>query len=67
MYLLIKQGKKLLEKITWKHLSNNYQTLMVIPLVRSTEEVKVLTGFCIYGFKFRFYFLHLQQPISCNS
>nr|XP_034308152.1 uncharacterized protein LOC105327379 isoform X4 [Crassostrea gigas] len=33
------KGRKLLEKITWKHLSNNYKTLMVIPLVRSTEEI----------------------------
>lgn len=59
------KGRKLLEKITWKHLSTNYQTLMVLPLIRSTEEVKVLTGYCAYGFKFRFNFLHLQQ--SCNS
>lgn len=41
-FLYIKQGGTLLKKIAWKHLRNNYQTLKVLPLVRSTEEVMVL-------------------------
>lgn len=41
-FFYIKQGGTLLKKIAWKHLRNNYQTLKVLPLVRSTEEVMVL-------------------------
>lgn len=40
--IFVMQRETLLSTITWKYLRENYKTLKVLPLVRSTEEVKYM-------------------------
>lgn len=39
------QRETLLSNITWKYLRENYKTLKVLPLIRSTEEVCIYISF----------------------
>nr|XP_034308130.1 uncharacterized protein LOC105328572 isoform X3 [Crassostrea gigas] len=55
-----RQRETLLSNITWKYLRENYKTLKVLPLIRSTEEVVILNydtdpckKFCIFALKRR--------------
>lgn len=57
-YLKVPARETLLSNITWKYLRENYKTLNVLPLIRSTEEVVILNydtdpckKFCIFALK----------------
>lgn len=59
-YLKVPARETLLSNITWKYLRENYKTLKVLPLIRSTEEVVILNydtdpckKFCIFALKRR--------------